>query len=107
MSTESIDVVDPQGRRVTLSLVQYRQHIQPGHDEIEQVEYILSAVRNPDSIWRETRYATSQVYYRQGAHPAYPKLNLRVVVREGQVITAHLINKPRGRSHILLWTRQS
>jgi hypothetical protein len=100
-------VTDLQGRQSMLTPTQYERHILEVHEEIDDPEIIAQTVREPDSIWKESRYPDSFVYYRLGAHPEYPTFFLRVVTRAGMVLTAYLIDKPRRRRHAPIWNRNS
>ncbi len=97
------EVDDPRQRRVYLSEERYYTHIRRRHPEMDRVEYIEESVTSPHIITRDAGDELVEVYYKQGGHPDYPDEWVRVVVRQGAVVTAFVKNHPKPTEEVL-WT---
>ena len=97
------DLYDPRRSRVYLTEQRYYTHIRRRHPEMDRVEYIEETVTDPHIITRDASDELVEIYYRQAAHPDYPKEWVRVVVRQSAVVTAFVKNYPKPTEEVL-WT---
>jgi len=95
------DVFDPRGFRVYLSEERW-SHIMDGHPEIQKVDLIKRTVESPWFISADIQDNLAEVYYRKGLMPGKPQLYVRVVVRQGRIITAYALgNLKKGEK--IIW----
>lgn len=95
------DIYDPRRCRVYLTEERWR-HITDGHPEITDANLLRQTVESPWFISADTQDDLVEVYYRKGLYPGKPQLFVRVVVRQGKVITAYVLGSLK-RGEKVIW----
>ena len=87
MSVFVFTVKDPLGREVRLTENCYTSHILLEHPELSDVNQIATTITSPTVIARDVVDPQRLVYYR--TYQAQPQRWLKVVVEQGEIITAY------------------
>ncbi len=103
MDTVLFNVIDPQGQVIYLTVRCYTEHLLIEHPDMDDVDEIAKAVKSPDYITEDAVDPERNIYYRTyQRHPQ--KLMVKVVVEQGEVITAYRVNRIK-RGEQVLWQR--
>ena len=87
MSVSVFTVKDPLGREVRLTENCYTSHILLEHPELSDVNQIATTITSPAVIAQDVVDPQRLVYYR--TYQAQPQRWLKVVVEQGEIITAY------------------
>lgn len=91
MSVSVFRATDPLGREVRLTENCYTSHILLEHPELLDVNQIATTIESPTVIAQDVVDPQRLVYYR--TYQAQPQRWLKVVVEQGEVITAYRVRR--------------
>ena len=91
MSVSVFTATDPLGREVRLTESCYTSHILLEHPELLDVNQIATTIESPTVIAQDVVDPQRLVYYR--TYQAQPQRWLKVVVEQGEVITAYRVRR--------------
>ena len=95
-------VRDPRGDAVRLSEKCYRLHILLEHPELVDVNHIADTITSPDLITQDAVDPQRLVYYR--TYQAQPQRWMKVVVEQGEVVTAYRVRRLK-QGETIQWQR--
>jgi hypothetical protein len=95
-------VRDPRGHEVRLTENCYRLHIFLEHPELGDVSHIADTITSPDLITQDAVDPLRLVYYR--TYQAQPQRWMKVVVEQGEVITAYRVRRLK-QGETIQWQR--
>lgn len=94
---------DPQGRMVELTTDCYTHHILVEHPDMSEVDEIEKTIKMPDYIAEDAIDPERLVYYR--TYQRQPqRWMIKVVVEQGEVVTAYRVSRPK-QGETILWRR--
>jgi hypothetical protein len=101
MPNHLFTVTDPQGRIVRLTDDCYHFHILVEHPDLSEVNEIAQTIRRPDYIAQDAIDYLRLVYYR--TYQRQPqRWMIKVVVEEGEIVTAYRVTRPK-QGETILW----
>lgn len=103
MVVDRFITVDPQGREVRLTEACYVEHILVEHPDLTDDQEIEETIRRAELITIDAIDESRLIYYRTYRRTPQRWL-LKVVVADGEVVTAYRVNRIKQREQIL-WQR--
>lgn len=94
---------DPQGYTLHLTEDCYNFHILVEHPDLSDVNEIAQAIKAPDYIAQDAVDIARTTYYRTYRRSPQHWM-IKVVVEQGEVITAYRVNRLK-QGEIILWRR--
>ncbi len=98
-----LTATDPKGRTVTLSEDWYEAHILVEHPDVSDIDEIEQTIFAPDYITQDAVDDRRMVYYRMYQRRPQ-RWMLKVVVNNGEVITAYRVKRLK-QGELILWRR--
>ena len=95
-------VRDPRGHEVRLTENCYRLHILLEHPELVDINHIADTLTSPDLITQDAVDSQRLVYYR--TYQAQPQRWMKVVVEQGEVVTASRVRRLK-QGETIQWQR--